>query len=41
MDRKGKQKIGFLCFVFVAAALTAITFWGKIAYEQKMGDVIL
>ncbi|MDD6504146.1 MAG: HAMP domain-containing sensor histidine kinase [Lachnospiraceae bacterium] len=38
MDRKGKQKIGFLCFVFVAAALTVITFWGKIAYEQKMGD---
>lgn len=38
MDRKGKQKIGFLCFVFVATALTVITFWGKIAYEQKMGD---
>lgn len=36
MDRKGKQKIGFICLLSGAIALIAIVFFCKVLYEKKV-----
>ena len=36
MDRKGKQKISFICLILVAIALLAAIFFCKVSYEKKI-----
>ncbi|MGN1165347.1 MAG: sensor histidine kinase [Lachnospiraceae bacterium] len=36
MDRKGKQKISFICLILVAIALFAAIFFCKVSYEKKI-----
>ena len=36
MDRKGKQKIGFICLILVGIALFAAIFFCKVSYEKKI-----
>lgn len=38
MDRKGKQKIGFICLVTGAIVLIAISFFCKVMYAKKIGE---
>ena len=36
MDRKGKQKISFICLILVAISLFAAIFFCKVSYEKKI-----
>lgn len=36
MDRKGKQKISFICLILVVIALFAAIFFCKVSYEKKI-----
>ena len=36
MDRKGKQKISFICLILVGIALFAAIFFCKVSYEKKI-----
>lgn len=36
MDRKGKQKISFICLLLGTIVLIAIIFFGKVAYEKEI-----
>ncbi|MDD7050890.1 MAG: HAMP domain-containing sensor histidine kinase [Lachnospiraceae bacterium] len=36
MDRKGKQKISFICLILVEISLFAVIFFCKVSYEKKI-----